>query len=71
MTNEKKTNTPLLISVLAFLVGMAVGAWGWDKNESTIPERTKGGVTMMVAGGAMIVGGLLGMFTIGNRKGQR
>lgn len=71
MANEKKTNIPLLICVIAFALGMGIGAWGWDKNESTIPERTKGGVAMMVTGSIMIVGGLIGMFTLGNRKGQR
>lgn len=68
MANEKKTNIPLLICVGAFALGMIIGAWGWDKNESTIPERTKGGVAMMVTGSIMIAGGLIGMFTI---KGKR
>ena len=67
MANEKKTNPVLLISVLAFFIGMGIGAWGWDKNESTIPERTKGGVAMMSAGGIMIAGGLLSMFLIGGK----
>lgn len=71
MANEKKTNIPLLISVIAFTLGMAIGAWGWDKNESTIPERTHGAVAMIVTGCALIGGGLIGMFTIGNRKQQR
>lgn len=71
MANEKKTNPALLTCVLAFFLGMGIGAWGWDKNESTITERTKGGVALMVAGGVMIAGGLIGMFTLGNRKGQR
>lgn len=67
MANEKKTNPVLLISIIAFVLGMAIGAWGWDKNESTIPERTHGAVAMIWAGGAMIVGGLLGMYLVGGK----
>lgn len=46
-----------------FLGGMIIGGWGWDKETSTILERTKGGVTMMIIGGLMIVGGVIGFLT--------
>ena len=65
MANEKSTNIPLLIFVICFIGGMVLGAWGWDKNESTIPARTHGAVTMIIAGCTMIAGGLLGMYLIG------
>lgn len=65
MTTQKKTNTPLLICIISFALGMALAAWGWDKNESTIPARTHGAVVMIVTGCVMILGGLIGMFTIG------
>lgn len=68
MSTEKKSNSPLVISVICFAAGMIIGAWGWDKNESTIPARTVGAVPMIVVGCVMIAGGLIGMFTIGNRK---
>lgn len=68
MSTEKKSNGPLVISVICFALGMIIGAWGWDKNESTIPARTVGAVPMIVVGCVMIAGGLIGMFTIGNRK---
>jgi hypothetical protein len=62
-----KKNTLLAISAAAFAAGMAIGAWGWDKNESTEAKRTKGAVTMMVTGGIMIVGGALGMWRLGGK----
>jgi TRAP-type C4-dicarboxylate transport system permease small subunit len=67
MATQKKTNPVLLACVIAFFLGMIIGGWGWDKNESTIPERTKGGVAMMWTGGIMIVSGLLGMFLLGGK----
>lgn len=67
MTTQKKTNVPLLICIICFAAGMIIGAWGWDKNESTIPARTVGAVPMIVAGCLMIAGGLLGMFLIGGK----
>lgn len=67
MANEKKTNIPLLISAIAFVLGMIIAGWGWDKNESTIPERTHGAVAMIVTGCIMIGGGLLGMWLIGGK----
>jgi hypothetical protein len=70
MSNQKKTNIPLLISIICFVGGMGIGAWGWDKNESTIPERTHGAVLMIVAGCTMIVGGLAGMFIIGGKTSR-
>lgn len=68
MTNEKKTNIPLLICIIAFALGMVLAAWGWDKNESTIPQRTHGAEPMIVVGCVMIVGGLIGMFTMGGKS---
>jgi hypothetical protein len=68
MANEKKTNPSTLLCAILFLGGMIIGGWGWDKNESTIPERAKGGAAMMWVGGAMIAIGGVGFFTFGNRK---
>lgn len=70
MTTQKKTNVPLLISIICFALGMALAAWGWDKNESTIPERTHGAVVMLVFGCAMILGGLIAMFVIGGKANR-
>lgn len=67
MSNEKKTNIPLLICVISFVLGMIIAGWGWDKNESTIAARTHGSVFMIVTGCVMIAGGLLGMALIGGK----
>lgn len=68
MVQQKKTHPVLAVCISAFILGMIIGGWGWDKNESTIPKRTKGGVFMMWTGGIMIAGGLIGMALIGGRK---
>lgn len=70
MSNEKKTNIPLLICVISFVLGMIIAGWGWDKNESTIEARTHGAVAMIVIGCVMIAGGLIGMKAIGGKKSQ-
>jgi len=62
-------STMLLLSAIAFVVGMILAGWGWDKNTSTIAARTVGAVPMIVVGCVLIVGGLIGFFTVGNRKG--
>ena len=67
MANEKKTNPTLIICIAAFVVGLAVAAWGWDKNESTIEARTHGAVFMIVAGCIVGAAGLLGMALIGGK----
>jgi uncharacterized membrane protein YidH (DUF202 family) len=68
MTNQKKTNIPLVICIIGFVLGMIIAAWGWDKNESTIAARTHGAVAMIVVGCAMIVVGAIGMYSASNKK---
>lgn len=41
------------------LVGMILMGWGWDKNESTIAERTHGAIAMIVVGAIMFVVSLI------------
>lgn len=67
----KEIKNPIFWGFVSFFGGMVLGAWGWDKSESTIPERTNGSVTMMVVGSAMIVAGLLIFFILGNRKTKK
>ncbi len=64
----KLIKNPIFWAFFLLLVGMIIGAWGWDKHESTIAERTTFSTPMMVAGCVMIVSGLILMFTQGNRK---
>jgi TRAP-type C4-dicarboxylate transport system permease small subunit len=66
MSNESKN--PIFWSVLAFAAGIALAAWGWDKNESTIPARTTGAIPMIVVGCSLIIGGLIGFFTLSGKK---
>jgi predicted phage tail protein len=66
MTNQSKN--PIFWSAVAFLGGIIIAAWGWDKNESTIASRTTFSVPMMVIGVTMIVGGLIGFFKFGSKK---
>lgn len=69
MANSKKTNIPLLICVIAFAVGMGLGAWGLIKEDCIGgPGCWVGSGFLKWTGGLMIVGGLIGMFTI---KGKR
>lgn len=58
----EKKNPLFYFIVVCFLGGMILAGWGWDKNESTIIERTHGAVPMMIVGGSMILVGLIGMF---------
>lgn len=71
MSTEKKTNIPLLISIICFALGLALAAWGWDKNESTIAARTHGAVFMIVSGCVIALSGLIGMATIGGKTKQQ
>lgn len=64
--NELKN--PILWAAISLFGGMIIGAWGWDKFESTIPERTNGSVTMIIVGVAMIIAGLLTFFIVGKGK---
>lgn len=66
MSLKTELKNPALWAVASFILGMAVAAWGWDKNESTIAARTHGAVTMIVVGCVMIVAGLWGMYSVSN-----
>lgn len=70
MANEKKSElkNPIFWCAIAFILGMALAGWGWDKNESTIAARTVGALPMIIVGCVMIAGGLIGFFTFGNRR---
>lgn len=64
----KEFKNPILWGFVALLGGMIVGGWGWNKFESTIPERTIGSIPIMIIGVAGIIIGLVLFFTQGNRK---
>lgn len=62
---------PLFWGLVLFAGGMFVGAWGWDKNESTITGRTHFAIPLIILGILMIIGGILIFFTIGNSKNRK
>lgn len=68
MTNEKKTNIPLLLCIIAFFLGMIVGAWGLIRTDCIGPDCWVGSGFLKWVGGIMIVGGLIGMATFGGKK---
>ncbi len=67
MSNSELKN-PVFWSAIAFVGGLILAAWGWDKNESTIGARTHGAVAMIVVGCVLAAAGLIGFFTVGNRR---
>jgi TRAP-type C4-dicarboxylate transport system permease small subunit len=67
MANKKSIN-PVAVCVILFAGGMALAAWGWNKNESTIASHTHGAVAMIVIGCVMIIAGAIGFFTVGNKS---
>lgn len=48
-----------ILVAAGMLFGVILAFWGWDKHESTIPERTHGAVAMMVAGALMFIGSFI------------
>lgn len=66
MANQFKN--PLFWGFVFFLGGIIIGAIGWDRHESTIPERAVGSVAIMTIGVIGIVLGLFIFFTKGNKK---
>lgn len=64
----KLLKNPIFIGLLLVVSGCIIGAIGWDKNDSTIADRTHGAVFLMIAGSAMAVAGIVIWFVAGNRK---
>jgi hypothetical protein len=62
-----KTNIPLVISIIAFVVGMVLGALGWIKEDCIGPNCWVGSGFIKWSGIAIGVFGLIGMAVIGGR----
>lgn len=61
-------NTLLAISVIAFVAGMGIGAWGLIKEECNgSPDCYVGSGFLLWTGGLLIIGGLYGMWKLGGR----
>lgn len=67
----KELRNPVFWGFVGLLGGMILAGWGWDKNESTIPERTQGAIPMIIIGCVMIVTGLLIFYIASNNKQQK
>lgn len=67
MSNEKKTNLPLLICIICFVAGMGIGAWGMIKADCIGTDCWIGSGFLKWTGGIMIAGGLLGMYLVGGK----
>lgn len=60
---SKKTNTMTAISVIAFILGMGMGAWGLIKEDCIGgPGCWVGSGFLKIAGVVLIIGGLYGMY---------
>lgn len=68
MTNQFKNKWFYVLA--AMVIGIVLAAWGWDKNESTIPARTNGAVFMIVTGCALFLGAV-GMLWAGSNRPKR
>lgn len=61
-------NNLLLISVSAFVAGIALGIWGMIKEECNgSPNCYVGSGFLLWTGGILIAGGLLGMWRLGGK----
>lgn len=56
-----KSKIKWFLVAVGMVLGVVLIGWGWDKNESTIPERTHGAVVMIVAGAAMFIGSFIAL----------
>jgi hypothetical protein len=70
MTTGKKTNTPLIICIICFALGMAIGAWGLIREDCIGPNCWVGSGFLKWTGGIMIIGGLAGMALIGGKTNR-
>lgn len=66
MANE--TKNPVFWCVIAFFVGMGLGAWGWIKEDCIGPNCWVGSGAIKWTGIGLIVLSLIGFFTVGNKK---
>lgn len=67
MSLKTELKNPLMWCIVAFVIGLIIAAIGWDKNESTLAERTHGAVFMIWSGLITAAAGLLGMWLIGGK----
>jgi hypothetical protein len=66
MANESKN--PIFWCFIIILLGIGLGVWGWIRVDCIGPNCWHGSGFLMWSGGILIGLGLLGWFTLGNRK---
>lgn len=66
MANESKN--PVFWSAVSFVAGLVIGVWGHLRSEATTAEGATFSTPMMIIGGLLAAAGLIGFFTVGNRK---
>lgn len=66
MSNQFKN--PIFWSAIIFLVGIGLGVWGIIKGDCIGTNCWVGSGFLKWTGGILIVTGLIGFFTLGNRK---
>lgn len=63
MSNQFKN--PIFWSVISFVLGLGIGAWGLIKEDA---DNYEGSGFLKALGIVLIIMGVVGMFTNGNRK---
>lgn len=63
MNQNSELKNKWLYVAIAMVLGIVLIGWGWDKNESTIPERTHGAVVMIVSGIVLFLGAFIMLVT--------
>lgn len=66
MTNQSKN--PVFWSLMVLLLGIGLGVWGMIKADCSGPNCWVGSGFLEWTGGILIVAGIAGFFTLGNRK---
>jgi hypothetical protein len=67
MTTQKKTHIPLIICIVAFVLGMVIGALGWIKEDCIGPNCWVGSGAIKWTGISIGIIGLIGMAIIGGK----
>lgn len=69
MNQKSELKNKWLYVAIAMVFGLILIGWGWDKNESTIPERTHGAVVMIVSGAVLFIGAFIAL--VSGTNGRR
>ncbi len=69
MANQNsELRNPLFWAFIVFLLGIGLGVWGMIKTDCIGPNCWVGSGFLKWAGGILAAAGIVGFFTLGNRK---